>query len=116
MSDFVALFCYEKILVFLWGFGMEFAAVRILSRDRPKERSLILPIFPKSTVKQLPIIHNSFKQKYFFERLIMLLGIGIGQAFGAVAIVVIIVVLIRGLLLAGRLVRAVEKIAEKNDK
>ena len=36
--------------------------------------------------------------------------------FGALTVIVLIALFIRGLLLAGRLVRAVEKIAEKPEK
>lgn len=46
----------------------------------------------------------------------MLMAIEAGKALEALTIIVFIVLLIRGLLLAGRLVRAVEKIAEKPEK
>jgi len=45
----------------------------------------------------------------------MLMSIDVGTVLTVVATVVGILVLIRLLLLAGRLVRAVEKIAEKKD-
>ena len=46
----------------------------------------------------------------------MLLMANLGGAFGALIVVVCMVILIRIVLLAGRLVRAVEKIAAKTDK
>lgn len=46
----------------------------------------------------------------------MLMAIEAGRALEALTIIVFIVLLIRGLLLAGRLVRAVEKMAEKTEK
>jgi hypothetical protein len=45
----------------------------------------------------------------------MLMSIDVGTVTAVVAIVVGVLILIRLLLLAGRLVRAVEKIAEKKD-
>ena len=44
----------------------------------------------------------------------MLMAIEAGQALDVLFIIVVVALLIRGLLLAGRLVRAVEKIAEKS--
>ena len=46
----------------------------------------------------------------------MLMAIEAGPILEAVLIIVLVVLLIRGLLLAGRLVRAVEQIAEKIEK
>ena len=46
----------------------------------------------------------------------MLMAIEAGPALEALTIIVLIALLIRGLLLAGRLVRAVEKMAEKTEK
>jgi hypothetical protein len=46
----------------------------------------------------------------------MLLMANVGVVFAAVVVVVCVIILIRVLLLAGRFVRAVEKIAEKMDK
>jgi len=43
----------------------------------------------------------------------MLMAIETGPVLEVVSVIVIVALLIRGLLLAGRLVRAVEKIAEK---
>jgi len=43
----------------------------------------------------------------------MLMAIGAGQALEVLCVIVVIGLLIRGLLLGGRLVRAVEKIADK---
>ena len=46
----------------------------------------------------------------------MLMAIETGPVLQVVAVIVIVALLIRGLLLAGRLVRAVEQIAEKIEK
>jgi hypothetical protein len=46
----------------------------------------------------------------------MLMAIEAGQALEVLFIIVLVALLIRGLLLAGRLVRSVEKIAENSDK
>ena len=46
----------------------------------------------------------------------MLLMANLGVAFTVLVVVVCVVILIRVVLLAGRLVRAVEKIAAKTDK
>ena len=46
----------------------------------------------------------------------MLLMTNVGAVFTVLVVVVCVIVLIRILLLAGRFVRAVEKIAEKTDK
>ncbi len=46
----------------------------------------------------------------------MLLMANAGQLFTVVLVVVCVLILIRVLLLAGRLIRAVEKIADKTDK
>jgi len=46
----------------------------------------------------------------------MLMAIEVGSVLEALTIIVLIALLIRGLLLAGRLVRAVEKMAEKAEK
>ncbi len=46
----------------------------------------------------------------------MLMAIEAGRALGALTIIVFIALLIRGLLLAGCLVRAVEKMAGKTEK
>jgi hypothetical protein len=67
-------------------------------------------------LKQLPIIYNRFNQKRLFERLIMLMAIDAGRVLEAIFNIFFLLLFIRGLLLAGRLVRAIEKIVEKGEK
>ena len=60
--------------------------------------------------------YTPIKKCMFVERIAMLMAIETGPVLEVVSVIVIVALLIRGLLLAGRLVRAVEKIAEKIEK